>query len=86
MKRLGFFFNKDTGSQSMRAGGATNLAEHGVPPSIIQASGRWSSENHQCYYLVFYLTAHTHTYTKAEVDIHFTARAVNASQSTSFSN
>jgi len=28
----------------MRAGGATSLAEHGVPPSIIQLLGRWSSQ------------------------------------------
>jgi hypothetical protein len=28
----------------MRAGGATSLAEHGVPPSIIQPLGRWSSQ------------------------------------------
>ncbi|KAF8803885.1 hypothetical protein BYT27DRAFT_7195225 [Phlegmacium glaucopus] len=28
----------------MRAGGATSLAEHGVPPSIIQPMGRWSSD------------------------------------------
>ena len=28
----------------MRAGGATSLAEHGVPPSLIQLIGRWSSD------------------------------------------
>lgn len=42
--RLRLFFTKDVAGQSMRAGGATALAEHGVSPSIIQASGRWASE------------------------------------------
>jgi len=28
----------------MRAGGATSLAEHRVPPSIIQPLGHWSSQ------------------------------------------
>ena len=42
--RLRLFFEKDVAGQSMRAGGATALAEHGVSPSIIQASGRWASE------------------------------------------
>jgi len=44
MARLHQFFSKDVGGQSMRAGGATALAEHGVPPSIMQACGRWASE------------------------------------------
>ncbi len=30
--------------QSMRAGGTTDLAEHGVLPYLIQARGRWSSQ------------------------------------------
>jgi len=42
--RLGLFFDNSVGGQSMRAGGATSLAEHGVPPSIIQPLGRWSSQ------------------------------------------
>jgi len=42
--RLGIFFDNSVGGQSMRAGGATSLAEHGVPPSIIQPLGRWSSQ------------------------------------------
>ena len=42
--RLRLFFNGDVAGQSMRAGGATALAEHGVSPAIIQASGRWASE------------------------------------------
>ena len=42
--RLHLFFERDVAGQSMRAGGATALAEHGVSPAIIQASGRWASE------------------------------------------
>ena len=42
--RLRLFFRKDVAGQSMSAGGATALAEHGVSPAIIQASGRWVSE------------------------------------------
>jgi hypothetical protein len=42
--RLRLFFKPDVAGQSMRAGGATALAEHGVSPAIIQASGRWASE------------------------------------------
>lgn len=38
------FFSSDVAGQSMRAGGATFLAETGTPPSIIQAMGRWSSD------------------------------------------
>ena len=44
IRRLRFFFNKEIGGQSMRAGGATFLAEKGTPPSLIQACGRWSSD------------------------------------------
>jgi hypothetical protein len=35
--------------QSMRAGGATALAEDGVTPHLIQSSGRWSSETFHIY-------------------------------------
>ena len=42
--RLRAYFDSDVAGQSMRAGGATSLAEHGVPPSLIQFMGRWSSE------------------------------------------
>ena len=41
--RLRHYFQKDVAGQSMRAGGATSLAENGVPPSLIQFMGRWSS-------------------------------------------
>jgi hypothetical protein len=44
IRKLRSFFDKDIGGQSMRAGGATFLAEKGVPPSLIQACGRWSSD------------------------------------------
>jgi len=41
--RLRLFFDSSVAGQSMLAGGATSLAEHGIPPSIIQALGRWAS-------------------------------------------
>ena len=44
ISRLSYFFDRDVTGQSMRAGGATSLAEHGVPPSLIQLIGRWSSD------------------------------------------
>ncbi len=44
MRRLRLLFDKEIGGQSMRAGGATFLAEKGVSPSLIQAHGRWSSD------------------------------------------
>ena len=44
ISRLRRYFEKDIAGQSMRAGGATSLAEHGVPPSLIQFMGRWSSD------------------------------------------
>lgn len=43
------FFGSDFGGQSMRAGGATRLAENGASPAIIQATGRWSSEAFKVY-------------------------------------
>jgi hypothetical protein len=42
--RLHLFFTSEVAGHSMRAGGATSLAEHGVSPAIIQASGRWASD------------------------------------------
>jgi hypothetical protein len=48
-RRLRIFFDNSVGGQSMRAGGATSLAEHGIPPSIIQPLGRWSSESYLIY-------------------------------------
>jgi hypothetical protein len=44
ISRLRLFFKSDVAGHFMRAGGATSLAEHGVSPAIIQASGRWASD------------------------------------------
>ena len=44
VSRLRRFFDRDVAGQSMRAGGATSLAENGVPPSLIQLIGRWTSD------------------------------------------
>jgi hypothetical protein len=49
MRRIRTFFEKDVGGHSMRAGGATFMAECGCPPSLIQAAGRWASEAFQLY-------------------------------------
>lgn len=44
ISRLRQYFDHDVAGQSMRAGGATSLAENGVPPSLIQLIGRWTSD------------------------------------------
>lgn len=44
LRRMHLFVDDAFGGQSMRAGGATWLAERGVSPSLIQAMGRWSSD------------------------------------------
>ncbi len=44
VRRLHIFFGSEFGGQSLRAGGATYLAELATPPSLIQARGRWSSD------------------------------------------
>jgi hypothetical protein len=50
IKRLRRLFPDDNiAGQSMRAGGATALAEDGAAPHIIQASGRWASDTFQIY-------------------------------------
>jgi hypothetical protein len=49
IKRLKIFFTNDISGQSLRAGGATALAENGTPPSLIQASGHWSSDAFRIY-------------------------------------
>ena len=43
------FFPTSIARQSMRAGGATALAEAGVVPNLIQAAGRWTSETFNHY-------------------------------------
>jgi hypothetical protein len=66
ISRLNSFFDKTISGQSMRAGGATALAEHGVPPSLIQACGRWASDAFLIYIrknptlLQAFLFAHAH--------------------------
>jgi hypothetical protein len=49
IRRMNLFFDTDVAGQSMRAGGATSLAENGVPPHLIQAIGRWASSTFQIY-------------------------------------
>jgi hypothetical protein len=49
IRRLHFFFATDVGGQSMRAGGATALAELGTPGDLIQAIGRWKTESFRIY-------------------------------------
>jgi hypothetical protein len=49
ISRLRRFFPKDYAGHSLRSGGATSLAEAGVPPTTIQAMGRWSSSSFQIY-------------------------------------
>jgi hypothetical protein len=49
IRRMRLFFENDVAGQSMRAGGATSLAENGVPPHLIQAIGRWASPAFQIY-------------------------------------
>lgn len=43
------FPSHDVGGHSLRAGGATALAEAGIPSHIIQAVGRWASDMFQIY-------------------------------------
>ncbi len=50
MKRLRQIFpSKKIAGQSMRAGGATDLAEQGILPYLIQARGHWSSKAFKIY-------------------------------------
>ena len=49
LRRLQAHFPNDVAGQSLRAGGATDLAERGAPPHIIQAAGRWASNTFQIY-------------------------------------
>lgn len=49
IKRLRKFFPSNIAGQSMRAGGATLLAESGALPHVIQAAGRWASHTFQIY-------------------------------------
>jgi hypothetical protein len=49
IRRLRSLFPANIAGQSLRAGGATMLAERGVAPYLIQAAGRWSSEAFRIY-------------------------------------
>lgn len=49
MSRLRQLCGPSVGGHSIRAGGATALAELGVPLHLIQATGRWSSEAFRIY-------------------------------------
>jgi hypothetical protein len=49
IRRMKLFFSNDIAGQSMLAGGATSLAENGIPPHLIQAIGRWASPAFQIY-------------------------------------
>ena len=45
LQKLTFYFPHDTASQSMRAGGATNLASRSYSPDAIMSIGRWLSDD-----------------------------------------
>ncbi|KAF8591603.1 hypothetical protein K439DRAFT_1626974 [Ramaria rubella] len=49
VSRLHAILDRDIGGHSIRSGGATALALAGVPDSVIQAMGRWSSETFRIY-------------------------------------
>ena len=49
IQRLRLFFPNDISGQSMRAGGATKMAEEGAAPLTIQSAGRWSSDAFKIY-------------------------------------
>jgi hypothetical protein len=47
--RLHHYFGPDIAGQSMRAGGATAMAEAGAVPELIKGAGRWSSKSFERY-------------------------------------
>jgi hypothetical protein len=47
--RIKQYFPHDVAGQSLRAGGATSLAEAGIPPEVIRGIGRWASDAFQIY-------------------------------------
>jgi hypothetical protein len=49
LHRLQSYFPKDTAGQSIRAGGATDLAARGFPPDNIMMVGRWLSDDWRKY-------------------------------------
>jgi hypothetical protein len=46
---LHHYFGPDIAGQSMRAGGATAMAEAGAVPELIKGAGRWSSSSFERY-------------------------------------
>eukprot|EP00962_Isochrysis_galbana_P026903 scaffold8408_cov149-Isochrysis_galbana.AAC.4 len=57
----------ETGAHSFRIGGATDMADGGMPPTLIQARGRWASD-------IF----HFHIYTRDTDTVEQQSRAVDA--------
>jgi hypothetical protein len=49
ISRLRKFFPPSISGHSMRAGGATALAEEGAAPELIKAAGRWTSDSFERY-------------------------------------
>jgi hypothetical protein len=49
IRHLREHFPSDVAGHSLRAGGATALAQAGIPPHIIQAIGHWASDTFQIY-------------------------------------
>jgi integrase len=49
LNRLSEFFDKSVSGHSLRAGGATAMAEDGCPPLVIQLAGRWASDSFTTY-------------------------------------
>ena len=49
IRHLHQHFPSDVSGHSLRAGGATALAQASIPPHIIQAIGRWASNTFQIY-------------------------------------
>lgn len=49
LKRFHLFFGKNKSGHSMRSGGASAMAQAGIPLENIQDTGRWSSEAFKSY-------------------------------------
>jgi hypothetical protein len=49
INRLHRYFGTNVAGQSMRAGGATAMAEAGAVPKLIKGAGRWSSTSFERY-------------------------------------
>jgi hypothetical protein len=49
IKRLHHYFGSHIAGQSLRAGGATGMAEAGAEPQLIKGTGWWSSSAFECY-------------------------------------